>query len=133
MDKDQPGVVQCRKGPDDEPVQQDLRRKVDGLLTEPEKVSRMFMHFLEDLSPPPLNAEKMLELHSKIHPYVPDEFQDSFIYAAPSEQLQTDAKTAKQARREHRAAMAATAKANQDRRGREADDEARPTPKKSRN
>ncbi|OWZ00918.1 hypothetical protein PHMEG_00027791 [Phytophthora megakarya] len=104
----------------------------DGRLTEPEKVTRMFTHFLEDLSPPPRNTEKMLELHSKIGPYVPEEHQGNWVYAAPSEQQKVDAKTAKQARREHRAAMAASAKANQDRRGRETDFDARPTPKKSR-
>ncbi|KAK1945932.1 hypothetical protein P3T76_002980 [Phytophthora citrophthora] len=74
----------------------------------------------------------MLELHSKTGPYVPEEHQENWIYAAPSEQEKVDAKTAKQARREHRAAMAASAKANQDRRGRETDIDARPTPKKSR-
>ncbi|POM65838.1 Hypothetical protein PHPALM_18392 [Phytophthora palmivora] len=61
------------KWPDNEPVVQDLRRKVDGRLTELEKVTRMFAHFLEDLSPPPRNTEKMLKLHSKIGPYVPEE------------------------------------------------------------
>ncbi|KAK1942612.1 hypothetical protein P3T76_006111 [Phytophthora citrophthora] len=82
--QDQPGVVLCRKGPDNEPAVQDLRRKVDGRLTEPEKVTRMFTHFLENLSPPPCNTEKMLELHSKIGPYVPEEHQENWIYAAPS-------------------------------------------------
>ncbi|KAK1942396.1 hypothetical protein P3T76_005895 [Phytophthora citrophthora] len=81
--QDQPGVVLCRKGPDNEPVVQDLRRKVDGRLTEPEKVTRKFTHFLEDLSPPPRNTEKMLELHSKIGPYLPEEHQENWIYTTP--------------------------------------------------
>ncbi|EGZ22429.1 hypothetical protein PHYSODRAFT_249657 [Phytophthora sojae] len=118
METAKPGVVQCKKGPDDEPVEQDLRRKVDGVLTESTMVERMLTHFLEDLSPPSLNAEKMTELYSKIRPYVPDEFQDDPIYAAPSQDQQDDAKSAKQARREHRAAMAKAAKQNSDRRGR---------------
>ncbi|KAE8985300.1 hypothetical protein PF011_g20440 [Phytophthora fragariae] len=41
MEATKPGVVQCKKGPDDEPVEQDLRRKVDGVLTESTKVERM--------------------------------------------------------------------------------------------
>ncbi|KAE8891993.1 hypothetical protein PF003_g24073 [Phytophthora fragariae] len=78
----------------------------------------MLTHFLEDLSPPTLNAEKKTELYTKIRPYVPDEFQDDPIYTAPSQDQQDDAKSAKQARREHRAAMANAAKENSDRRGR---------------
>ncbi|ETN06847.1 hypothetical protein PPTG_12860 [Phytophthora nicotianae INRA-310] len=74
----------------------------------------------------------MLDLHNKIHPYVPEEFQDDPIYAKPSELQQEDAKAAKQARREHRASMVAAAKANQDRRGRDVQDEIRPTPKTAR-
>ncbi|EGZ20800.1 hypothetical protein PHYSODRAFT_328874 [Phytophthora sojae] len=111
-------LVGCNKGPDDEPVEQDLRRKVDGVLTESTKVERKLIHFLEDLIPPSLNAEKMTELYSKIRPYVPDEFQDDPIYAAPSQDQQDDAKSAKQAHREHRAAMTKAAKENSDRRGR---------------
>ncbi|OWZ21339.1 hypothetical protein PHMEG_0004122 [Phytophthora megakarya] len=53
----QPGAVQCRKGLDDAPVLQDLRRKIDGKLTESDKASRMLTHFLEDLPPPSVNAE----------------------------------------------------------------------------
>ncbi|ETO62451.1 hypothetical protein F444_19633 [Phytophthora nicotianae P1976] len=57
MVKDQPGVVLCRKGPGNEATRQDLRRSVDGVATEDIKVDRTFTHFLEDLSPPPLNSE----------------------------------------------------------------------------
>ncbi|ETI44137.1 hypothetical protein F443_11144 [Phytophthora nicotianae P1569] len=117
MVKDQPGVVLCRKGPDNEATRQDLRRNVDGVATDDIKVDRI---------------EKMLDLHNKIHPYVPEEFQDDPIYAKPSELQQEDAKAAKQARREHRASMVAAAKANQDRRGRDVQDEIRPTPKTAR-
>ncbi|ETN14904.1 hypothetical protein PPTG_07154 [Phytophthora nicotianae INRA-310] len=131
MVKDQPGVVLCRKGPDDEATRHDLRRNVDGVATDDIKVDRMFTHFLEDLNPPPLNSEKMLDLHNKTHPYVPEGFQDDPIYAKPSEPQQEDAKAAKQACREHRASMAAAANANQDRRDREVQDESRPTPKKA--
>ncbi|POM77844.1 Hypothetical protein PHPALM_4706 [Phytophthora palmivora] len=118
MEATKPGVVQCKKGPDDEPVEQDLRRKVDGVLTESAKVERMLTHFLKDLSYPSLNAEKKTELYNKIRPHVPDEFQDDPIYTAPTQDQQDDAKLAKQVRREHRAAMAKPAKENIDHRGR---------------
>ncbi|ETO72021.1 hypothetical protein F444_11737 [Phytophthora nicotianae P1976] len=54
------------------------------------------------------------------------------MYPKPSGQQQEDAKVAKQAHREDRASMAAAAKANKDRRGRDVQDESRPTPKKAR-
>ncbi|GMF45361.1 unnamed protein product [Phytophthora fragariaefolia] len=116
MECNSQGIVQCKKGPDDEPVKQDLRRKVNGVLTESDKVERMLTYFLENLSPPPQNTEKMLDLHNKIRKYVPDEFQEDAIYAAPSVAEEDDAKAAKQARRKHRAAMAKAAKQNSDRR-----------------
>ncbi|POM58773.1 Hypothetical protein PHPALM_36533 [Phytophthora palmivora] len=78
----------------------------------------MLTHFLEDLSPLSLNANKKAELYSNIRAYVTDEFQDDPIYTAPSQDQQDDAKSAKQAHREHRAAMAKAAKENIDRRGR---------------
>ncbi|KAJ8533359.1 hypothetical protein ON010_g13895 [Phytophthora cinnamomi] len=74
---------------------------------------------VQGLVPPPEKVEKIAELHNNIRPYVPDEFQAD-IYSAPSHD---DAKEAKQARRDHRAAMAAAAKANQDRRGKDHDEE----------
>ncbi|OWY94501.1 hypothetical protein PHMEG_00035740 [Phytophthora megakarya] len=49
MNAQQPGVVQCRKGPNDAPVLQDLRRKIDGRLTESDNARRKLTHFLEDL------------------------------------------------------------------------------------
>ncbi|CEG35065.1 uncharacterized protein PHALS_06503, partial [Plasmopara halstedii] len=101
MEEGKPGVVECRKGPDDEPVEQDLRRKIDDVLTDSVKVNRMMDHFVEKLSPPPPNAEKMADLYNKIRPYVPEEYQEDSVYAAPSRQQGDDAKAAKQARREH--------------------------------
>ncbi|GMF28096.1 unnamed protein product [Phytophthora fragariaefolia] len=125
-----PGVVQCKKGPEDELVKQDLRRKVDGILTESDKVGRMLTHFLENLSHPPQNTEKMLNFHNKIRKYVPDEFHEDAIYAAPSVAEEDDAKAAKQARREHRAAMAKAAKQNSDRRAASANEAGEATKKR---
>lgn len=120
MDAAKPGVVECKKSPSASPVEQDLRRKVDGIFTEDTKVHRMFTHFLEPLDPPPpLNAEKRQTMHVVVRPYVPDEFQSDPMYAAPTSRQGLAAKAAKQSRREHRAAMTAAAKANQGKRGRD--------------
>ncbi|ETI54793.1 hypothetical protein F443_02465 [Phytophthora nicotianae P1569] len=132
MSQDKPGVVQCRKGPDDKPIEKDLRRKVDGVFTDGHKVTRMLDHFLEDLEPPAEKSEKIAELHKNIRPYVPEEFQSNPIYAAPSKEQGEDAKAAKQARREHRAAMAVAAKATLNRRGRDAENAGHPVQKKLR-
>ncbi|ETL84345.1 hypothetical protein L917_15809 [Phytophthora nicotianae] len=83
MTQEKPGVVQCKKGPDDESIDKDLRRKVDGVLTDVVKAIRMLDHFLDDLPPLAEKAEKIAELHKNIRPYVPDEFQANSIYAAP--------------------------------------------------
>ncbi|ETN03153.1 hypothetical protein PPTG_16124 [Phytophthora nicotianae INRA-310] len=132
MIMEKPGVVLCKKGPDDAPVEKDLRRIVDGVLTENEKVVRMMDHFLEDLPVRPKNTEKIAEFYKNIRPYVPDEYQSDPLYAAPSKEQGEEAKSAKQARREHRAAMAVAAKANQDRRNRDAEEAVCPMPKRSR-
>ncbi|KAE9218467.1 hypothetical protein PF004_g13845 [Phytophthora fragariae] len=94
IDSGKPGVVACKKGPDSDAVEQDLRRKIDGILTAKEKV-----------------------LYKTIRPYVPDEFQNDTLYAKPSEEEGDPSKTQKQARLAHRAAMAAAAKKNQEGRG----------------
>lgn len=61
-----------------------------------------------------------MELYRKCCPDVPDDFQDDTIYAASSTQQKDSSKAAKQARSEHRAAMATAAKENSYRRGRDA-------------
>ncbi|OWZ12642.1 hypothetical protein PHMEG_00014161 [Phytophthora megakarya] len=121
MDSTKPGVVICKKSPNSTAVEKDLRRKVDGHLTEGHKVTRMFSGYLETMPAPPLNAEKIDQMHRTIRPYVPDEFHEDPIYAAPSKQQGDSAKAAKKARREHRAAMARAA--NQDKRGRQEDED----------
>ncbi|EGZ20849.1 hypothetical protein PHYSODRAFT_328909 [Phytophthora sojae] len=94
MDASQPGVVVCKKGPESEPVEISLSRQIDGIFTTKEKGQRMMTDHIETLSP----------------------LSDP-LYAKPSEQEGEDIKSRKQARREHRAAMAVAAKANQDQRG----------------
>ncbi|KAG6612634.1 uncharacterized protein IUM83_03242 [Phytophthora cinnamomi] len=119
MDEAETGVVSCRKGPDDEAVVKNLRRKIDGVLTTKEKVSKMMCDHVEVLAPPPPNVEKSESMFHNIRPYVPEEFRNNPLYAKPSVQEGLDAKAAKQTRRAHRAATAVTTKENQDRRGRQ--------------
>ncbi|ETP08761.1 hypothetical protein F441_15318, partial [Phytophthora nicotianae CJ01A1] len=58
MDEVSIGVVSCRKEPSDEPVEMNLRRKIDGILTTKEKVVKMMSDHVEVLAPPPPNVEK---------------------------------------------------------------------------
>ncbi|GMF51719.1 unnamed protein product [Phytophthora fragariaefolia] len=58
MESSKPGVVQCRKGPDSEVEEQDLRRKIDGVLTEASKVERMFAHFRVPVRPHVFRSHK---------------------------------------------------------------------------
>ncbi|EGZ20011.1 hypothetical protein PHYSODRAFT_492739 [Phytophthora sojae] len=58
MDASKPGVVECRKSPNTDAEEQNIRRNVDGVLTESDKVTRMFEHFLELLPAPAVNMEK---------------------------------------------------------------------------
>ncbi|ETP35348.1 hypothetical protein F442_16427 [Phytophthora nicotianae P10297] len=107
MTQEKPGVVQCKKGPDDESIDMDLRRKwmaFSRMWSRPSSCIKIFGH--------------TFRTSSKRIRYTPP--------------LGEDAKAAKQARREHRAAMAVAAKANQVRRGRDGEDEGHPVPKKSR-
>ncbi|KAE9047477.1 hypothetical protein PR002_g1014 [Phytophthora rubi] len=117
MDASKPGMVECRKSPSADADEQDLRRKVDGILTENTKVARMFEHFLEPLPVPGVNTEKKYTMHYVVRPYVPEEFRGDEIYAAFSNEQDDSAKAAMQSRRQHRAAMALPAKENLDQRG----------------
>ncbi|ETP37981.1 hypothetical protein F442_14294 [Phytophthora nicotianae P10297] len=51
-DISKPGVVSCRKSPESDAIQFDLRRKIDGVLTSQEKVLRILTEHLETLPPP---------------------------------------------------------------------------------
>ncbi|KAE9029242.1 hypothetical protein PR003_g10603 [Phytophthora rubi] len=84
----------------------------------------MFEHFLTPLPLPPINAEKVYTMHHTVRKYVPSAFQYDLMYSVPTKKQGDAAKTAKQTRREHRAAMAVAAKKHQDQRGRKEDGEA---------
>ncbi|POM80216.1 Hypothetical protein PHPALM_1977 [Phytophthora palmivora] len=61
MDVSKPRVVECRKSPNADAEEQNLRRKVNSVLTESRKFTRM------------LNAEKKYMMHNVVRPYVPGE------------------------------------------------------------
>ncbi|EEY58671.1 uncharacterized protein PITG_23322 [Phytophthora infestans T30-4] len=129
MDNDKPWVVSCRKSPESEVDERDLRRKFDGILTPKEKVIRILIDHIEYLPPPVPNAEKIAQLYQSIRPYVPAEFSDVPLYAKPTAQQGDVAKANKQARRLHRAAMVIAAKKHEDQRGRgEVEDHPEPSP-----
>ncbi|POM78235.1 Hypothetical protein PHPALM_4255 [Phytophthora palmivora] len=63
-----PGVVSCRKGPNTTTVNQDLRRKYDGILTDSTRVHVLFTSDLKPLPNPPLNTEKLMQIYTKVRP-----------------------------------------------------------------
>ncbi|GMF31491.1 unnamed protein product [Phytophthora lilii] len=117
MDSSKPGVVTCKKKTGLDGEEKDLRRKIDGIFTSKENVSRIMTDHVETLPPPPVNAEKRSQMYHSIRPYVREEFQNDPLYAKPSEQEEATAIATKQARLAHRAAMATAAKLHQDQRG----------------
>ncbi|KAG3055891.1 hypothetical protein PC121_g15544 [Phytophthora cactorum] len=99
MKKANPGVVSCRAGPNEDIMNQDLRRTFDGIRTDASKVRNLLEAHLEPLQPPAPNFEKKLQMHSKIRPYVPVEYRSDPIYDAPTEEEERLANEVKQARR----------------------------------
>jgi hypothetical protein len=92
-----PGTVFCRVGPDDEPVAVDLRRVIDGIKTDDVKVRVLFQTHLDAMPTPTPNSEKIATIHAKVRPYVPAEFQEVDLYAAPTEvQIEEATATKKQ-------------------------------------
>lgn len=98
MKESKPGIVACSEGPDDEPVESDLRRRYDGIYTDADKVEVMFQMHLGKLHPPKINAEKVLTMFTKVRPFVPPEFHGDSLYAAPTDEQEDAAKTAKMSR-----------------------------------
>ncbi|ETK80077.1 hypothetical protein L915_14150 [Phytophthora nicotianae] len=84
---------------------QDVRRKIDNTKTTATKVELMFERYMETLPAPRPNGEKIDQMHRKVRPFVPEQFHDDPLYAAP-----TPAEAAQRARLKRRADMAAEAK-----------------------
>ncbi|ETL33501.1 hypothetical protein L916_14046, partial [Phytophthora nicotianae] len=83
----------------------DVRRKIDNTKTTATKVELMFERYMETLPAPRPNGEKIDQMHRKVRPFVPEQFHDDPLYAAP-----TPAEAAQRARLKRRADMAAEAK-----------------------
>ncbi|POM81325.1 Hypothetical protein PHPALM_721 [Phytophthora palmivora] len=79
-----------------------IRRKYDGILTDSTRVHVLFTNDLKPLPNPPLNTEKLMQIYTKVRPYVPEEFADDPMYTAPSKQQEQSANALKRARAEHR-------------------------------
>jgi hypothetical protein len=98
MLKERPGRVHCRVGPDDEPVEFDLRRVYDGVKVDGHRVEVLFEEAVTAMPPPKPNTEKIVQMHEKVRPYVPDEYHNDALYAPPTESQVKEARTIKQVR-----------------------------------
>lgn len=105
MKDSEPGRVTCRVGPDTDCVEHDLRRGYDGILINGAKVQTMLQFHLEPLPPLKANPEKVDTMHNKVKPYVPAQFADDRLYAAPSEKQVRESKLAKQERNKNSSAQ----------------------------
>lgn len=93
-----PGVVECRKTPRSKIVFQNLRRdSEDTSIWNSQAVDDIFASFLP-LTPPPLNVEKLHDIHKHILPFVPRQFRDDEIYKAPTPAQESTAKLIKKNR-----------------------------------
>jgi len=90
--------VHCRVGPDDEPVEFDLRRVYDGVKVDGHRVEVLFEEAVTAMPPPKPNTEKIVQMHEKVRPYVPDEYHNDALYAPPTESQVKEARTIKQVR-----------------------------------
>ncbi|GMF56153.1 unnamed protein product [Phytophthora fragariaefolia] len=112
--KDNPGVITCKCSPNDDGISEDLRRKIDKVKTPSGKVSLMFERYLLPLTPPQPIAETIDQMPHKVRPFVPLEFQDDPLYAAPTADDAAQSNNTKRARLKRRADMALEAKHVQD-------------------
>ncbi|KAG3023238.1 hypothetical protein PC120_g7666 [Phytophthora cactorum] len=96
--KESSGVITCRTHPDDAGISEDLRRYIDKVKTPGSKVALMFERYLMPLTPPQPNAEKIDQMHLKVRPFVPSEFQNDPLYAAPTADEAAQSKNTKRAR-----------------------------------
>ncbi|OWZ09333.1 hypothetical protein PHMEG_00017983 [Phytophthora megakarya] len=104
MGEDKPGVVTCMEGPDSDG---------DGIVTDGTRVRVLFDTDLQALSNPPPNSEKIQTIYNKVRRFVPEEFQNDFLYDPPNaederkaKQIQKD-RTAAAAKRKHDRLVAA--------------------------
>lgn len=98
MKDSEPGTVRCFVDPDGDPVVCDIRRRYDGIVTDDGRVRTVFQVHLDPLPIPATNTEKVLTMYTKVRQYVPEEFQDDPLYAAPTAEQEATAKKVKLAR-----------------------------------
>ncbi|KAH9104982.1 hypothetical protein LEN26_014889 [Aphanomyces euteiches] len=97
MSNSEPGVVECRRHPFDQPKKFDLRRVYDGTVVTRDRAIMLWDH-CAPLARPAVNPEKARDLYAKIRPYVPREFQDCGYYDKPTQNVSEAAKRVKRAR-----------------------------------
>lgn len=93
-----PGVIECRVNPDEQPTECLLSRKANGVVTDSPKVQAMMKMHLPTMSPPASNADKIAQIHDKVRPFVPVEFQQDVSYQPPTADQQQAAQIIKRAR-----------------------------------
>ncbi|ETM39959.1 hypothetical protein L914_13960 [Phytophthora nicotianae] len=76
----------------------------------------MFERYMETLPAPRPNGVKIDQMHRKVRPFVPEQFHDDPLYAAPTPAEAAQSKDTKRARLKRRADMAAEAKRIQEER-----------------
>ncbi|DAZ95561.1 TPA: hypothetical protein N0F65_005877 [Lagenidium giganteum] len=76
----------------------DLRRVHDGIRVDTDRARQLF-NDVKELAKPTLNAEKICDIHNKMLTYVPIEYYEDSLYAAPSAEQQAQASTTKKSRR----------------------------------
>ncbi|DAZ94315.1 TPA: hypothetical protein N0F65_012084 [Lagenidium giganteum] len=96
MSSDDPGVVVCRKRPDDDSVKHNLLRKRIGSEFSDDAARLTWFHFVGTPKPP--NPEKLVDLFKKLRPYIPAEPAQDPLYQQPSSANVEQAKTMKRAR-----------------------------------
>ncbi|KAH9102410.1 hypothetical protein AeMF1_020995 [Aphanomyces euteiches] len=97
MKSSDPGVVECRRHPHDEPKRFDLRRTYDGIVVGSDR-ARVLWEQVQAIDRPRFNPEKARDLYKKIRPYVPQEFRNCGYYDKPTEVVTEAAKRVKRAR-----------------------------------
>ncbi|DBA01997.1 TPA: hypothetical protein N0F65_000244 [Lagenidium giganteum] len=80
----QPGRLECFENPAAPSTSMDLRRQFDGIVVSSERALKLWDDF-ERLEPPPISAEKVKDICEIVRKYVPSEFRDDPLYAAPTE------------------------------------------------
>lgn len=97
MEHANPGIIECRKKPGDNPDTFDIRKSYDGIIVSAERVMQLW-DGVQKLGSPAVNPEKVHDLRKNIFPYVPAEFGDDPLYKKPSAEEEMAAKDTKKAR-----------------------------------